>query len=95
MPHRIQGFPQPRLIGIDPQRPLDGSNAFGRIAHLLQYHAHFCVDPRAPRLYLTRGQVYMLAEEPAKAVEDVEQVLALSQDDELTTRARELLGLLR
>ena len=51
--------------------------------------------PRSPSLYLTRGQVYVTAGDTAKAVADLEQVLALTDNEALVVAARQLLSLVQ
>ena len=52
-------------------------------------------DPDMPGLYMIRGQTYLLAGLPDKAIPDLEQVLALTEDESATAKAKELLSLIR
>jgi tetratricopeptide (TPR) repeat protein len=53
------------------------------------------LNPDVPSLYLTRGRLYAALEDNARASADLEQVLALTQDEALVVPARQLLILLQ
>ena len=49
----------------------------------------------AALLYLTRGRVYIIAEDVTRGIADLEQALALAQDEALVVAAKELLSRVR
>ena len=53
------------------------------------------LTPDSANLYLTRGTVYLIAEDVTRGIADLEQVLALTQDEALVVGAKELLSRVR
>ena len=53
------------------------------------------IEPERAALYLVRGQLRLTYGQPDMAAADMEQVLALTDDEQMVVRAKELLGLLQ
>ncbi|MCI0796785.1 MAG: hypothetical protein J4N99_08200, partial [Chloroflexi bacterium] len=57
--------------------------------------AAIALTPNSPEMYLLRAQVYLRTEDPSSAVPDLEQVLGLTDDEDIIIAAKQFLSLLR
>lgn len=53
------------------------------------------IEPNDARLYLLRGQAYLFDERTEMAIADMERALELTEDEEITARAKEILAAIR
>lgn len=65
------------------------------IAAIEDMSAVIQLQPEAPRYYMERAQLYLIAGDGDRAIGDLEQVLSLARDERVTLAAKQLLAEMR